>query len=72
MEQPIEDTDDLSQQQQYVYAYENPPVHKKQPSIFNQLDNKFIYTILFVVFLLGFFVGKTMMQPVIIKTMGTV
>ena len=70
MEQPIDDVDS-PQPQHYAYAYDPQPVHKK-PSIFNQLDNKFIYIILFGVFLLGFFVGKSMMQPVIIKTMGTV
>ena len=59
----------------HTHAYENQqppsPVHKK-PNVFHQLDNKFIYIILFVVFLLGLFVGKSFMQPVLIKTMGTV
>jgi hypothetical protein len=62
--------DDIESQPQYAYAYESQPVHKKT-NIFNQLDNKFIYIILFVVFLLGFFVGKSFMQPVIIRTVGT-
>ena len=71
----MDDTQDYPQHPQHLQHHyitsQPPPVHEK-PSIFNQLDNKTVYIILFVVFLLGFFVGKTMMQPVIIKTMGTV
>jgi hypothetical protein len=76
MEEPV---DDVDSQYGGVYAYENStpppshaqPVHKK-PNVFNQLDDKVVYILLLIIFLLGFFVGKSFMQPVIIKTMGTV
>ena len=48
--------------QQY---YEPPPPHHQKDDIFSNLD-KTAYVIIFVSFILGFFMGKTM-QPVILR-----
>ena len=46
----------------------SPPVNEKQStSIFSDGDNKMYFIILFVAFILGFFMGKTM-QPIIIRS----
>lgn len=55
-------------QQQFMYyepqiPYYEPPVTKSDP--FGNLD-KTAYVIIFVAFILGFFMGKTM-QPVILR-----
>ena len=46
----------------------SPPVNEKQStSFFTDGDNKMYFIILFVAFILGFFMGKTM-QPIIIRS----
>tara|TARA_X000000368_G_scaffold83594_1_gene63283 strand:- start:237 stop:509 length:273 start_codon:yes stop_codon:yes gene_type:complete len=45
--------------------YQQPLIHQEKPDIFANLD-KTGYIIIFVAFLLGFFMGKTM-QPVILR-----
>jgi hypothetical protein len=47
--------------------YQPPPVQQndKKRDIFGEMDRT-MYIILFVVFILGFFMGKTM-QPVILR-----
>jgi|TARA_X000000368_G_scaffold59142_1_gene41802 hypothetical protein len=47
-----------------IYA-QQPILHQEKPDIFANLD-KTGYIIIFVAFLLGFFMGKTM-QPVILR-----
>jgi hypothetical protein len=50
---------------EYIY-YTNPPVSTPQAvDVFGNLD-KTAYILIFVTFILGFFMGKTM-QPVIIR-----
>jgi hypothetical protein len=57
------------QQQQYPPHFFHPqqvyPVHDKASDIFTGFD-KTAYIIIFVAFILGFFMGKTM-QPVILR-----
>ena len=61
-----------SQQQEFVY-YQPQPLPKPQPQrtfqgkkdFFSDLD-KTAYIVIFVAFILGFFMGKTM-QPVILR-----
>lgn len=54
-----------------IYYYPPPPpppthhFHQEKVDIFSALD-KTAYTIIFVAFILGFFMGKTM-QPVILR-----
>tara|TARA_X000000368_G_scaffold354681_1_gene296238 strand:+ start:243 stop:515 length:273 start_codon:yes stop_codon:yes gene_type:complete len=45
--------------------YYEPPPHHQKDDIFSNLD-KTAYVIIFVSFILGFFMGKTM-QPVILR-----
>lgn len=76
---PIEDNDFIEEhpQQQpptpqqvepmYIpYMYQQPPTPEKR-DIFSDLE-KTHYIIFFIVFILGFFMGKTM-QPVIVKNL---
>ena len=50
---------------EYIY-YKNEPVSNPQPiDLFGNLDRT-AYILIFVTFILGFFMGKTM-QPVIIR-----
>ena len=78
MEAPINDSEDFidprrvqedagsSSLPEYMY-YQPPPVQQndKKRDIFGEMDRT-MYIILFVVFILGFFMGKTM-QPVILR-----
>jgi len=50
-------------EQQFIYYQQPPPVTKND--IFSNLD-KTAYILIFVAFILGFFMGKTM-QPVILR-----
>jgi len=52
----------LPQQQPF---YQQPPHHTKTQDFFGEID-KTTYIIIFVAFILGFFMGKTM-QPVILR-----
>lgn len=76
---PIEDNDFMQEHPQppptppqqvepmYVpYMYQPPPTPEKR-DIFSDLE-KTHYIIFFIVFILGFFMGKTM-QPVIVKNL---
>ena len=60
------------QEPQYVYMqqppqpmWEQPPEQFTKKDIFSELD-KTAYIIIFIAFILGFFMGKTM-QPVILR-----
>ena len=44
-----------------------PPPPTKKPSIFDEID-KNVWIMIFVAFILGFFMGKTM-QPVILRNL---
>jgi len=74
--------DSIYNQQQDVYTneYQRPPtprqmfyqepvqapqVIQKKPSIFDEID-KNVWIMIFIAFILGFFMGKTM-QPVILR-----
>ena len=51
---------------EYIYYNNNVPVSNPQPiDLFGNLDRT-AYILIFVTFILGFFMGKTM-QPVIIR-----
>lgn len=52
---------------QHYYDYNQPQMYEppRQPDIFNEMS-KTTYVIIFVAFILGFFMGKTM-QPVILR-----
>ena len=61
---------DETPQQQYVYVqsphqWEQQPDQFTKKDIFSDLD-KTAYVIIFIAFILGFFMGKTM-QPVILR-----
>lgn len=70
-EPEVNDTDPpLTQPQiepQYIYYQPPPPVYQQdtKKDIFSDLD-KTAYIIIFISFILGFFMGKTM-QPVILR-----
>lgn len=74
---PIEDTLDMSEpepehqpeQIQYVpYMYQTPPPPPPEKrDIFSELE-KTHFIMFFVIFILGFFMGKTM-QPVILRNL---
>ena len=56
------------QEQERLYHHHQPPphvVHTQPSDIFNDIDRT-TYIIIFVAFILGFFMGKTM-NPVIIR-----
>ena len=70
------DRDDNDHQQQQDFIYYQQPQHQPQPQpriqtfqgkkdLFSDLD-KTAYIVIFVAFILGFFMGKTM-QPVILR-----
>lgn len=69
------DRDDNDQQQQDFVYYQQPPQPQPPPpqfqtfqgkkDLFSDLD-KTAYIVIFVAFILGFFMGKTM-QPVILR-----
>lgn len=72
MDKESEHGQEEQQEQEPMYYYPPPPPppmhHQYQPEkvdIFATLD-KTAYTIVFVAFILGFFMGKTM-QPVILR-----
>lgn len=54
----------LPEQPQYIY-YQPQDIQDTKKDIFSDLD-KTAYIIIFVAFILGFFMGKTM-QPVILR-----
>lgn len=74
---PIEDTEELiqepSQEQhqpeqiQYVPYMYHPPAPPEKRDIFAELE-KTHFIMFFVIFILGFFMGKTM-QPVILRNL---
>jgi hypothetical protein len=69
------DRDDNDQQQDFIYYQQPQPQSQTQPpqfqtfqgkkDLFSDLD-KTAYIVIFVAFILGFFMGKTM-QPVILR-----
>ncbi len=68
------DRDDNDQQQEFIYYQQPPPQQPQTPQfqtfqgkkdLFSDLD-KTAYIVIFVAFILGFFMGKTM-QPVILR-----
>tara|TARA_B100000003_G_scaffold206408_1_gene221881 strand:- start:1136 stop:1399 length:264 start_codon:yes stop_codon:yes gene_type:complete len=67
-EEPIED-DQHEQEPMYYYPPPPPPPpqmqYQEKIDIFSNLD-KTAYIVIFVAFILGFFMGKTM-QPVILR-----
>ena len=67
-EEPIED-DQREQEPMYYYPPPPPPPpqmqYQEKIDIFSNLD-KTAYIVIFVAFILGFFMGKTM-QPVILR-----
>ena len=72
MEEPYDDEKHSFTQEppprepEYIYYNNNVPVSNPQPiDIFGNLDRT-AYILIFVTFILGFFMGKTM-QPVIIR-----
>ena len=74
-----DDRDDFYEQQQQQQSYTPPPhppmfpgthqhwqpIDANKPDLFSSID-KTAYIIIFVAFILGFFMGKTM-QPVILR-----
>lgn len=76
MEPPIDDANDFNKREEpgtftqlpeYVYYHNRNAVQQndKKHDIFGEMDRT-TYVIIFVVFILGFFMGKTM-QPVILR-----
>ena len=67
-EEPIED-EQREQEPMYYYPPQPPPPpqmqYQEKIDIFSNLD-KTAYVVIFVAFILGFFMGKTM-QPVILR-----
>ena len=67
-EEPIED-EQREQEPMYYYPPQPPPPpqmqYQEKIDIFSNLD-KTAYIVIFVAFILGFFMGKTM-QPVILR-----
>ena len=58
------------QQEEFIYYNQQPPPHQQvnyqdKKDLFTNLD-KTAYVVIFVAFILGFFMGKTM-QPVILR-----
>lgn len=49
------------------FQFSPPNGEKQSTSFFNDGDNKMYFIILFIAFILGFFMGKTM-QPIIIRS----
>lgn len=49
------------------FQFSPPSVEKQSPSFLPDGDNKMYLIILFIAFILGFFMGKTM-QPIVIKS----
>lgn len=49
------------------FQFSPPKGEKQSTSFFNDGDNKMYFIILFIAFILGFFMGKTM-QPIIIRS----
>jgi hypothetical protein len=47
--------------------FSHPPRQHRQTSIFDDGGDKLFYIVLFVSFILGFFMGKTM-QPIVIRS----
>ena len=70
----IDDENDWEPQQPMMFHHPpphmmGPPMHNNAPPVHNPLDmDKTMYIVLFVAFILGFFMGKTM-QPIIVKSM---
>lgn len=68
----LRDVMDEPQEEQPMYYYAPPPpppssyqMHTEKVDLFSNLD-KTAYIVIFVAFILGFFMGKTM-QPVILR-----
>jgi hypothetical protein len=69
----LRDVMDEQQEEQPMYYYAPPPppppspypMHTEKIDLFSNLD-KTAYIVIFVAFILGFFMGKTM-QPVILR-----
>jgi hypothetical protein len=56
---------DFQPRQFYQEPQQPPPPPPKKPSIFDEID-KNVWIMIFIAFILGFFMGKTM-QPVILR-----
>jgi hypothetical protein len=65
IEDEEEEDDNVGNTPIYFPQQQPHPMYKKSANIFEELD-KTAYIIIFVAFILGFFMGKTM-QPVILR-----
>ena len=65
IEEEEEEDDNVGNTPIYFPQQQPHPMYKKSANIFEELD-KTAYIIIFVAFILGFFMGKTM-QPVILR-----